>query len=277
VAKFILPIVIFIVLAGLVFSISRQFKAQDPQNNTVATPPPPEKIPLGEYTIPKIAADENYSISFVGDSMTAALGPNCDKLALFLNESYPGKVFGFNNYSIAASNVLSLDQRLTESTDITERVLPPILETDFDVIFIESFAHNPLSQYPLEEGLQKQNQQLEITVNKLIKAKPDSQIVFLATIGPSTTEYAKNVVDLSPEARLAWANERIAYLQNHIKFANDHKIPLVNVYEKSKDPAGEVDIKYVNPSDYIHPSKEGVELISREIFNFLIENQILPR
>ena len=83
------------------------------------------------------------------------------------------------------------------------------------------------------------------------------------------------MVELSPQERNSWANERRAYIENHINFAKTHHIPLINVYEKSLDPQGSALLKYLNPDDYIHPSRQGIELISQEIANYLF--QILPQ
>ena len=43
----------------------------------------------------------------------------------------------------------------------------------------------------------------------------------------------KEVYNLSPEQRKEWANERTAYIKNHIEYARSHNIPLINIFEKS--------------------------------------------
>ncbi|MBI1872185.1 SGNH/GDSL hydrolase family protein [Candidatus Collierbacteria bacterium] len=152
-----------------------------------------------------------------------------------------------------------------------------ILSREFDVIIIESFGHNPLSRYPLEQGLKIQTETLDHLVAQIADAKPKSVIIFLATIAPSQSHYAKKTVDLSPQVRRDWANERRFYIENHINYAKRHNIPLINVYEKSLDENGLALLKYINPDDYIHPSKEGIKLISQEISDFLFKNKILPQ
>lgn len=242
--------------------------------NPPSPSPSPTQTPFGFYVVPKVNPAEAYTIFLVGDSMTAALGPNIDKLGVYLGEMYPNKIFGIFNYSLPSTNILSVSKRFNESTDITERVLPPILESDFEVIIIESFGHNPLSHLSLQEGLKKQDEELEKIVKTLIKARPNTVIVFLATISPNTEKYAKSV-DLSPEIRKEWAEERVSYIKNHIKFAQNHKIPLINVFDKSLDASGDGNLVYIASHDYIHPSEAGVELISKEIADYLY--QTLPK
>lgn len=112
-------------------------------------------------------------------------------------------------------------------------------------------------------------------VAELTDTHPNSLIIFIATIAPSQTFYGKGAVDLSPQARNQWANERRAYIENHISYAKKHNIPLINVYEKTLDKNGLAITKYLNPSNYIHPSAEGVSFISQMIADFLYQNYIL--
>ena len=207
--------------------------------------------------------------------MVEALGENFDSLRQLLKTHYPEKTFGLFNYGFGSTNILSVEQRLTKDSDYLGKVYPAILNRYFDVIILESMGNNPLSQYPLNEGLQIQTATLRQITTLLAFYHPQSLIVFLATIAPSQTHYGRGVVELSPQERNSWANERRAYIENHINFAKTHHIPLINVYEKSLDPQGSALLKYLNPDDYIHPSRQGIELISQEIANYLF--QILPQ
>lgn len=240
-------------------------------------PSPTPKIgkPIEHYEPPKIATASSYTLIFVGDSMTNLLGENFDALRLDLKKFYPDKVFGLFNYGFGSTNILSLDDRLNHDTDYQGKVFPAILSRYYDIIIIESFGHNPLSQYQLDEGLMIQTRTLDHIVAELVDAKPNSLIVFLATIAPSQSLYGKGVVDLSPAVRNLWANERRAYIENHINYAKRHNIPLINVYEKSLDKNGQTILKYVDSNNYIHPSGDGIRLISQTIADFLFKNQIL--
>ncbi len=80
------------------------------------------------------------------------------------------------------------------------------------------------------------------------------------------------MVNLNPEQRKQWVDERVAYIKNHIKYAKDHNIPLIDLYNKSLDKSAD----YINTSDFIHPSNNGLIFIGEEIANFIVSKRILP-
>ena len=221
----------------------------------------------------KVKYPQDFTTVLLGDSMTEYLG-NSVELRSYLSKYYPDKTFEFLNYGFGSTNILSAEKRLTEET-FHGRIFRPILDIDFDLILIESFGHNPLSEFSLEEGLKKQTESLDKIVKLIKESNPQAKIVFVATISPNKSLYALRQVELSKEKRVQWANERIAYIKNHIKYAKDHHIPLVNVYEKSLDEKRDGQIKYISETDYIHPSPKGIYLISEEIAKFIFENNIL--
>lgn len=235
------------------------------------TPSPSPKIykPIDHYLPPQIPNSASYTLIFVGDSMTESLGENFDDLRKDLKKYYPTKVFGLFNYGFGSSNILSIEDRLDHDSTYLGKTYPAILGRYFDIILIESFGNNPLSQFPLEQGLMHQTAALDHLVAKLADTHPQSLIVFIATISPSQALYGKGVVDLSVLARNQWANERRTYIENHINYALSHNIPLINVYAKSLDKNGLAITKYLDSSNYIHPSPAGVSLISQTIADFL--------
>ena len=234
-------------------------------------PPPLKKISEDGRT--KVKYPEDHTIVLVGDSMTEYLG-NSDELRAYLKEHYPGKTFEVLNYGFGSTNILSVEKRLTENTYLT-REYRPILNIDFDVILIESFGHNPLSDYSLEEGLKKQAEALDKIVSLIKEGNPNSKIVFVATISPNSKTYAYRSVDLTDQQREIWVKERIAYIKNHIEYAKSHNIPIVNVFEESLDETGDGNRDYISDTDYIHPSPTGVVFISKQIADFIFEQKIL--
>jgi lysophospholipase L1-like esterase len=238
------------------------------------TPTPKIFKPIDQYEEPKIAIAPSYTLLFLGDSMTEALGENFDDLRLDLTKYYSKKVFGLFNYGFGSTNILSAEDRLNHDTVYQGKNFPAILNRYFDVILIESFGNNPLSELPLDQGLQKQTAALDQMVAELTDTHPNSLIIFIATVAPSSL-YGKGVVALSPQERIQWANERRAYIENHISYAKKHNIPLINVYEKTLDKNGLTINKYINPGTYIHPSSAGVSLISQMVADYLYQNHIL--
>lgn len=221
----------------------------------------------------KVKYPQDFTIVLVGDSMTERLG-NSDELRADLKKYYPDKSVEVLNYGFGATNILSVPERLEKET-FHNRSFRPILDIDFDLIIIESFGHNPLSQFPLEEGLKKQTETLDQITKLIQNSNPRAKIAFLATISPNRKKYALNNVDLTTENREKWAEERIAYIKNHISFAQAHNFSLINAYEKSLNKDGDGNLEYISKDDYIHPSPTGVYLISDEIAKVIFDNKLL--
>lgn len=216
--------------------------------------------------------NSNPTIVFVGDSMTEYLG-NFDELRGYLKNYFPNKKFLLLNYGFGSTNILSVLDRLEKDSDHAGRIFTAINNIPFDLILIESFGHNPLSQYPLEQGLKLQKETLDKIVFSITQKHPKSNIVFVATIAPNKERYGEGVVNLTDEKRAQWANERVAYIKNHIEYAKTHNIPLINIYEDSLDKNGDGNIDFVSSNDFIHPSPTGVYFISEEISKFLYKNK----
>ncbi len=244
--------------------------------------PPNESEPFPTNLPTSVKPADAYTIILVGDSMTDFLGGNADALRKQLKVHYcdencipKGKVFGIFNLGFGSTNVLSLQDRIEKESFYLGNQYQSILSREFDLIIIESFGNNPLAEFPLEEGLKKQDEALDKAVRTLHKNKPNAVIAFMATVAPIRNRYAEGAVVLSPEKRREWADERAAYIKNHIKFAQEHNIPLINLYEKSLNN-GEGNMDYINGGDFIHPSVTGVDFISKEIANWIYDNRVLP-
>ena len=214
----------------------------------------------------------NPTIVFVGDSMTEYLG-NFDELRAYLKNYYPTKNFLLLNYGFSSTNILSLQDRLEKDSSHSGRTFQAINNILFDFILIESFGHNPLSEYSLEKGLQLQTEALDKMMTTITQKHPKQSIIFVATIAPNRERYAEGAVNLTTKEREKWADERISYIKNHIEYAKSKSIPLINIYEKSLDQNGTGNIDYVNTNDFIHPSPTGIYFISEEIAKFLYNNK----
>jgi len=221
---------------------------------------------LGEQAKPS----SKYTIILAGDSMTQALGSG-ETISPTLRKYYPNKDLHILNYGIGSTSILTLPERLTKGAIRGNETLLPILDKDFDLILIESFGNNPLSNLPLEEGLKKQEEALNQSLKLIKEKKPKAVIIFVATIAPNKDRYAEGVTTLNPEQRKQWVDERVAYIKNHIKYAKDHKISLIDLFNKSLDKYTD----YINDSDFIHPSNNGLIFIGEEIANFIVSKRIL--
>ncbi len=282
--KFKLLLVAMILFAAIFFisSRSKNSAVKKAPDSTPTTIPSPTPFVFKTYTAPVIKQKPVYVIAMIGDSMTAALGPHGGGLSDHMNSLYkknaedPQRII-IDNYA-RSSNILAINDQLTQKLTIDPYTFGPLLDQNFDLVLIESFGYNPLSEFGLQEGLKRQNQALDELMTTLIRSHPQTAIVFVATIGPNKENYAKMTQpDYTAEERAKGAEERISYIKNHIQYAKDHKIPLINIYEKSLTGNGDGDMAYINPTDDIHPSFAGVDFIGDAIANFIHDNKILPK
>ncbi|MEX2028582.1 MAG: SGNH/GDSL hydrolase family protein [Candidatus Curtissbacteria bacterium] len=282
---FLSPFIILSILLILALALGTYLKTKTATAPTSleqleAVTPSPTPFVFSTYTPPALNRKDVYTVFMIGDSMTLALGPHGGTFNQFINELYKKDniYILIDNYAKGSTNILSVNDQLTQKTTYWDSTFEPLLSRDFDLILIESFGYNPLSVAgSVEEGIKQQNKALEELMTKLITTRPAARILFVATIAPSRENYAKKVLlDIPVADRIKQAEERMAYIKNHIEYAQSHNIPVVNIYEKSLTATGDGDLKYINPDDYIHPSFEGVDFIGHEIANFIYTNQILP-
>lgn len=254
-------VLVILVIALVAIYFLKGFNS--PNNETVEIIK--EKVDVFPYKPPVIPKDKSYRIVIVGDSIVNTLGLNANILRLNLIKHYSNSEFVTYNFGYPSTSVLSLYERLEKE----------IINTGFDLIIIESFGYNPLSEYTLTEGLQKQNEVLEKSVRLILNKKPTAALAFMTPIALDPETYALASRDLSDEVRKEWVNERVAYINNHKKFAEDKGIPVIDVYKASLKPDGLVDRKYIS-TDYIHPSKAGIELMSQVIADYIFNQKIFP-
>ena len=135
-------------------------------------------------------SQQKYTIILAGDSRTETLGSG-GKITPTLCMYYPNKELHILNYGIGSTSILTLPDTLTKGAIRGNETLPPILDKDFDLILIESFGNNPLSNLALEEGLKKQEEALDQSLKLIKEKKPKAAVVFVATIAPSKERYAE--------------------------------------------------------------------------------------
>lgn len=282
---FIFVFLFFLTIAGMLSYLlgAKNATQETPIISNTPTPTVIKDEPLGTYILPQIPKKDVYIIFMVGDSMTEALGPFGGKITEYINELYestPGNQrIVIDNYAKGSTNLLGVQDVMKQKLTVGDKVLEPLLDREFDLILIESFGYNPLSQLGQEEGLKQQEKTLDEIMRLLTKTHPNSAIVFVATIAPNKANYGEtSSPGTSLAEREAQAVERMEYIKNHISYAKEHNIPLIDIYTKSLTPDGtDGEIKNINPDDHIHPSFAGVELISQEIANFIYESKILPK
>lgn len=272
-AYILIPLLI-VILFGVYFLSTNKTR-----NTTSLTPPILTTSPtpnLFPYKNPVIPKNGSYRIFIVGDSIANFIGSNSTMLREDLISHYPDSDFVIYNYGYPSTNILSLYERLTKNTYGNGAENPAVLGQVFELLIIESFGYNPLSEYPLAEGLKLQEEELERSVVAILTQKPNAALAFLTPIALDPVNFAKSTRDLTPEVRRAWVEERVAYIDNHRKFAEEKGIPVIDVYRASLKPDGEVDRTYIS-DDFVHPSQKGIELMSRSIADYIFNNKVFPQ
>lgn len=280
----VLAILVLVLVVELIIALFKPNQVQ-PQTPTQQSPIPsaivkPSDTPFTIYKKPVLAKSDRYDIYLIGDSMMHAFGPRGGQFNEIVTQAYPDTFLEISNYAQANQSILMLPARLKEPVQADhDLLLKPILDGDPapDLIIIESFGYNPLSQFGREAGLKKQNEILTEVMTTLTNRYPDTVIMFLAAIAPDKKAYGQGVTTSSPEERWAQAEERIEYITNHIKYAQDHSIPIINAYQESLDATGDGDTKYINPDDNIHPSAEGLALMGRAMTKKIQEENLFPK
>ena len=222
-----------------------------------------------------IKPKNEYTIVLVGDSMTDYLG-QAEELTKDLKKYYPDKKINIKNFSVGSTNILTLPDRLQNLTNYNSSIHEAILNTNFDIIIIESFGNNPLGDVSVEEGIRKHNATLDLARKMIKNRQPQAKIILLATIAPHKSRYAEGVANLKTEERMEWAKQRVAYIKNHINYAKNNNLPLINVYEKSLDQDSGGNIDLINTNDFIHPSVTCIKFISQEIADYIFQTRALP-
>ncbi|HVF69402.1 MAG TPA: SGNH/GDSL hydrolase family protein [Xanthomonadales bacterium] len=243
------------------------------------SPTPIKDEPFRTYNPPVIEKKREYTIVMIGDSMTNALGPHGGPFYEKLNALYKESNHGIliDNYAVGSTNILTIDKAINTKTTFAEWTFEPLLSRPFDLILVESFGYNPLSQFGITGGIKRQNEELDKLMKTIIKTHPKSAIIFVATIAPNKANYGRiaNPGD-TPAGRALQAEERVAYIKNHIEYAKAHNIPIVNIFEKSLTTTGDGNPEYINPDDFIHPSAVGVDFIAQELATFIYDSKIFP-
>src|SRR3989338_3839736 len=254
-------LICILLLVALFFLSKNSVPKKIPKAIPTLTPIPTPTISKS-YIVPTIGKKPVYGIAMIGDSMTAALGPHGGGLSDHMNSLYkenaedPQRII-IDNYA-TSSSILAVNDQLTQKVTIDPYTLGPLLSQNYDLILVESYGYNPLSQFGIEEGIKRQNQALDSLMKTLITSYPNTAIVFIATIAPNLENYAKATQpNYSAEERKKGAEERMSYIKNHIQYAAAHNIPLINIYQKSLVNE-DGNLAYINPTDDIHPSFAGV-------------------
>jgi lysophospholipase L1-like esterase len=211
--------------------------------------------------------NKTVRIVTLGDSMTASAGEDNRQLEMELARHYPGRRFELFNYGFGGTRAGYGLWRLTHEYKYGNQKRPSLVSLEPDVVLLESFAYNNASDGMTGDGL-RHFRNMHRRMVAVLREKTHARIVFVVTIAPEPDRFVETVPNFyyTPVSiRRRMALDRTRYLKEGIRIAEELKLPLVNVYQatlnakKKGVPLG----KFINPSDWIHPSTEGHALTAR--------------
>jgi lysophospholipase L1-like esterase len=205
--------------------------------------------------------NKKIKIVMLGDSMTETAGQDCKALRACLSTEYPGQDFDLLNYGVGGTRVGYGLWRLTNEYEFRDVKYPPLLETNPDIVLLESFAYNNGSDGDFPGGIEHFRDMHRKIVQSL-REKTTAEIVFVVTVAPDMERFIITVPNFvyTPVSILRkMAEDRVKYLEEGLKIAAELELPVVNVYQATLDaeskgiPRG----TFIDQNDLIHPSEEG--------------------
>lgn len=237
-----------------------------------AIKPEDEKIRVEEEkeNIKQSDYQGQITVAVVGDSMTDLMKPGLPYLKTELKKHYPQAHFSLFNYGVGADNIENGMARIKGSYDYQGRSYSPLIETNPDIVVIESFAYNP---FPEEDNLLLRHwQDLQDFVN-YIKSSTEADIIILATIAPTKEKFGQgpNGVNWPIETAYQHAEKINSLLDNTVRFAQSKNLPLVDIYHQTLLDNGEGNPKYINSNDHIHQNEAGNQLIAKHLADKIVD------
>jgi lysophospholipase L1-like esterase len=203
----------------------------------------------------------HYSIALYGDSMIETMG-SLSLLSSTLIKKYPEVSFSLYNFGIGSQNIQQGLNRLNQPLNRDTRQYSSIIDLKPDIIILGSFAYNPFYPYDKKE--------YQMVLTQLISQLKQitSNVYLLAEMAPLKNNFGKGPGGVNWPDDMAYehATRIIEQMETAIQTANEMKIPVINVYEATRNNIDKAsDPKLVSSYDGIHPSALGHQLIAKFI------------
>ncbi len=203
-----------------------------------------------------------YSIAIIGDSMVDTMGEQLEYLQKALKKRYPQTTFYYYNYGWGSKNVEEGINNFNSPFKYSTRNFVSLATLHPDIIIVGSFAYNPF--YPYNRDRHWNN------LKKLVQQAKDTgaDVYMLAEIAPLGYGFGKGPhgVNWQYDKAMEQSSHIVELLENAIYLAQDHfKIPLIDAYIPSRANGKFGTGYYTDPSDGIHPSVAGHQLMAELI------------
>ena len=238
---------------------------------TFIGPLKPSIIPQTKNQIKK----NSVTIALLGDSMMDTLGPAAPTLHTALKKIYPKTNFTIKNFGVGGTGIQYGIKRITEGYTYLGKSYPSLVETNPDIVVIESFGYNPFGD---DAGTIDAHWLLLAKAVDTVKAHlPNAKIVMAATIAPNANRFGDGAAGLSFSVIDKWQRTTTIkkYLENTVRFATGEHLPLADAYHPSLMPDGNGNLKYINGGDHIHYSDKGRALMASKIAEAFTKNNLL--
>ena len=217
----------------------------------------------------------SVTIALLGDSMMDTLGPTAPALHTALKKIYPKTNFIIKNFGVGGTGIQYGIKRITEGYTYLGKSYPSLIETNPDIVVIESFGYNPFGD---DAGTIDAHWLLLAKAVDTVKANlPNAKIVMAATIAPNANRFGDGAAGLSFSVIDKWQRTTTIkkYLENTVRFANGEHLPLADAYHPSLMPDGNGNLTYINGGDHIHYSDKGRALMAAKIAEAFTKNNLL--
>lgn len=223
----------------------------------------------------KTTRKSSMTIALLGDSMIDTLGSTIPTITRLLKQTYPSTTVTIKNFGVGGTGISYGIKRITEGYTYKGVAYPSLVETQPDVVIIESFGYNPFGND--EHAMNTHWLLLAKAVDTIKQALPETTLAIAATIAPNAQVFGDGAEGLAFSSDEKWQRVTTikSYLDNAVRFAKSEHLPLANAYTPSLLADGNGNSKYISPIDHIHYSDSGRTFMATILANTLIQYRLL--
>ena len=212
------------------------------------------------------------TIAIYGDSMVDTMGTNLPYFKKALAQYYPQTSFTLLNYGIGAQNIEQGLTRFSQPYNYKDRNYSAPINSEAEIIIIESFAYNPMG----EAGLDQQWLALSQMVDQA--RANGAKVMLLATIAPTKSQFGQGPggIDWPPQDAGEHAGLIGRYLENAVNLGRSLNLPVIDAYHASLLANGEGNLNYISSHDHIHPSVSGHQFIANLVAQKIAQLDLIP-
>jgi len=242
------------------------------RNSPLVTTETKEKDSSSNSSIIQNVSSKEVTIAIYGDSMVDTMGTNLPYFKKALAQYYPQTNFTLLNYGIGAQNIEQGLTRFSQPYNYKDRNYSAPINSEAEIIIIESFAYNPMG----EAGLDQQWLALSQMVDQA--RANGAKVMLLATIAPTKSQFGQGPGGIDWPQDTAWQHAGLIgrYLENAINLGRSLNLPVIDAYHASLLANGEGNLNYISSHDHIHPSVSGHQFVANLVAQEIAQLDLIP-